>query len=111
VPKAGEYDIQLHSDGSFLITLSEVFNSGWTTVGSTSTLVPSFGLMNGFYIDKVGDYAIVARYAFNTYYDIGLWPTLGTLFALPVILLRKQLPKWGLRVGNGLRMLLQKISL
>jgi hypothetical protein len=88
---AGEYNVQIHANRPYLLTFSEVFNPGWTTIGANSNLAPTFGLMNGFYIDSLGNYSITMKYAFNSYYQIGVWPTIGTLIGFPVVIFRKKL--------------------
>jgi hypothetical protein len=89
--RAGEYRIQIHASRPFFITLSEVFNPGWTTVEIASIQAPAFGLLNGFYLDKVGVYDITLRYGFNAYYDIGIWPSLGALIVVPLTISRRRL--------------------
>jgi hypothetical protein len=88
---AGEYNVVVQADRPYFLTFSEVFNSGWNTVGVSSILAPSFGLLNGFYLDTVGSYRITMKYAFNSYYQVGVWPTIGTLVGIPVVLIRKKL--------------------
>jgi hypothetical protein len=88
---AGEYTIQVHANRPYFLTISEVFNSGWNTVGVNSILAPSFGLMNGFYLAPIGSYHIIMKYAFNSYYQIGVWPTIGTLLGFPLVIFRKTL--------------------
>jgi hypothetical protein len=93
--KAGEYHVQVSASRSYLITLSEVFNSGWVATSTSSTPLPTFGLMNSFYFEKPGNYVITMKYEFNQYYDLGTWPALGTLIGVPLIITRKRILSQG----------------
>jgi hypothetical protein len=106
---AGEYNVQIHANRPYLLTFSEVFNPGWTTIGANSNLAPTFGLMNGFYIDSLGNYSITMKYAFNSYYQIGVWPTIGTLIGFPVVIFRKKLSAKVKLVNNTVGSRLNKI--
>jgi len=70
---AGEHFIRVRADKPFVLALAESWNSGWIAElddGSVIKSFPLYSVVNGFYVDRVGEYTVLLRYHPQAW----LWP-------------------------------------
>jgi hypothetical protein len=77
-----------NSDELFLLTFSESYHPMWKAYidGEELSSIPVYSLVNGFYINKTGNFDVTIYFTGQTYADIGLQISLTTLIIVAIIL-------------------------
>jgi hypothetical protein len=75
-------------DAPFLLVFSESYHPMWKAYidGEELSSIPVYSLVNGFYINKTGNFDVTIYFTGQTYADIGVQISLTTLIFVAVIL-------------------------
>jgi hypothetical protein len=76
------------SDEPFLLVFSESYHPMWKVYvdGEEVSSIPVYSLVNGFYINKTGDFDVTIYFTGQTYANIGIQISLTTLIIVAAIL-------------------------
>jgi hypothetical protein len=83
------YRLNVEASKPFLLAFSESYNPLWTAhiEDKEITAIPLYSFLNGFFINKTGNFTITIYFEGQTYVDIGLKiASASFLFALAVVL-------------------------
>ncbi|UCC58008.1 MAG: discoidin domain-containing protein [Candidatus Bathyarchaeum sp.] len=97
---AGKYEAHVEdSNEPFLLIFSESYHPMWKAYidGEEISPIPVYSIVNGFYIDKTGDFNVTISFTGQTYADIGLKISMSTLIIVGIILIipSKKFKHWG----------------
>lgn len=75
------WKVNVNSTRPFVLSLAETFDSGWVASSGNYQVSskPLYGVINGFYIDKVGTYTLNIEYRPQKLFEIGLTISIVTI--------------------------------
>ncbi len=96
---SGKYEAHVeNSNEPFLLILSESYHPLWKAYidGEEISPIPVYSIVNGFYINKTGNFDVTIYFTGQTYTDIGLKITIVALIIVVALLLipSKKLKHW-----------------
>ncbi len=68
------YKVNIHSNSPFVLAITEAYDSGWVAIdehGNKLQSMPLYGMINGFYFSRTGDYAVSLKYEPQEFFNIG----------------------------------------
>ena len=68
------YEVEIRSTAPFILVFAETFDEFWVAQGSGMDKiesVPVYGMLNGFYIEKTGNFSIIIEYEPQQWFNIG----------------------------------------
>lgn len=83
------YQLEVSANEPFFLVFSESYNPLWKVLldGEEISSTPVYSFLNGFFVNKTGNFTMVVYFTGQTYVDIGLKiASISFLFALAVIL-------------------------
>ena len=93
----GIYQVTVNSSEPFVLSVSEEYDPLWQLNIEGAEHLPVLSTMNGYYVNKTGEFVIIAKYGMNIPFEVGRW--LSLLFIIGMIILLvlirlKPLNKW-----------------
>jgi hypothetical protein len=83
-----KYTVQVSNTAPFLLTFSDSYNPLWKAYVDGTEIQPivAYSFVNGFFINKTGQFNIVLYFTGQTYADIGIWISVASLLVTSVLL-------------------------
>lgn len=68
-----KYQVQVNSQEPFFLVFTEAFDRGWiaSDAGTEIRSVPLYGMINGFYVERPGNYQLELEYRPQSFFEIG----------------------------------------
>jgi hypothetical protein len=93
-----------NSNGPFLLIFSESYEPMWKAYVENNEIspIPMYSAVNGFYINKTGNFDVTIYFTGQTYANIGLEISAATLITVVAIIAipSQKLEKWGRRIKH-----------
>ena len=93
-----KYKIKISSSGPFVLGFAETHDKYWVAHIEDEgeiTSIPLDGMLNGFYINKTGNFTITVEYKPQQWVERGMWITGFTMAASLLFLIWTYRKKWG----------------
>lgn len=83
------YNVHINATVPFLLVFSESYNPAWKAYTDQTVFspIPIYSVVNGFFINKTGDFTLTVYFTGQTYVDAGLEISLFGLFGILIIIL------------------------
>jgi hypothetical protein len=92
------------STAPFLLIFSESYDPMWKAYVENNEIspIPMYSTVNGFYINKIGNFDVTIYFTGQTYANIGLEISAATLITVVAIIAipSQKLEKWGKRIKH-----------
>ena len=97
---ATRYEVDITSSGPFMLAFAETFDDFWVAriPGSGNIKsIPLYGVINGYYINRTGNFTVIIEFKPQDWLEIGLGITALSITASLVFLICADRKLWGKR--------------
>jgi len=99
---ATRYRVRVSSSGPFILGFTEAYDEFWVaSVGGLGRIrsVPLNGMINGFYINRTGNFTIIIEFMPQKWFEIGMWITALSMTGSLGFFIWVDRKRWGKRLS------------